>query len=397
MKPRCLTLQAFGPFAGSEVVDFTKLPSDALFLIHGPTGAGKSTLLDGICYALYGTTSGGERQPKEMRSHHAADNVQTEAELEFDLGAKRYRVKRIPEQERAATTGAPRAVKVLAKAELHEWNGTEWNLLATKATEVSARIATLLGFEADQFRQVIKLPQGQFRRLLSADSKDRERVLEALFATEIYKRLQEHLQASARKLEESATEAKNKRSIYLQQAEVDSEDALAQLIAESKQALDALAAEAIQRRKESDAAQLAFSAGEVLAAKFKEHDVAKSALEQLNAADTTIAAERQRHSLALRAQIVVPAWTSVAEARDQHKDNLSKAAQAAADAEKEAEATITATAKLGIEEQKAPEREAAAREISRLEESSTAVIRLNEAEVLRKAAVQHRQQMELKF
>ena len=111
MKPTKLTLQAFGPFAGREEIDFTKIPSDALFLIHGPTGAGKSTLLDGICYALYGSTSGGERQPKEMRSHHSADNVQTEVELEFELGARRYRIKRIPEQERAASTGAPSAAK----------------------------------------------------------------------------------------------------------------------------------------------------------------------------------------------------------------------------------------------------------------------------------------------
>ncbi len=164
------------------MIDFSKLPSDALFLIHGPTGAGKSTLLDGICFALYGETSGDKRQPKEMRSHHAADNVETEVELEFDLGTRRYRVKRIPEQERAAKNREGKTVKVLPRAELHEWNGTDWNLLSAKSTEVSSRIATLPGFEADQFRQVIMLPQGQFRRLLSADSKDREKILEALFS-----------------------------------------------------------------------------------------------------------------------------------------------------------------------------------------------------------------------
>ncbi len=106
MKPRVLTLQAFGPFAGREEIDFTRLPSEALFLIHGPTGAGKSTLLDDICFALYGETSGRERLPREMRSHHAAENVPTEVALEFELGARRFRVKRSPEQERGAAIGA---------------------------------------------------------------------------------------------------------------------------------------------------------------------------------------------------------------------------------------------------------------------------------------------------
>ncbi len=391
MKPRLLTLQAFGPFAGREEIDFTKLPSDALFLIYGPTGAGKSTLLDGICFALYGETSGDERLPREMRSHHAADNVQTEVELEFDLGAKRYRVKRVPEQERAASTGTARAIKVPTKAELSEWNGTEWNLLATKATDVSTRIATLLGFEADQFRQVIMLPQGQFRRLLSADSKDREKILEMLFATENYKRLQDRLQASALALKGRSIDAENKRTTLLQQAEVDSEDALLQLIAEAGQALDALAAEAGERRIEAEAMQQLLSAGEALATKFNERDSAQTSLLQLKSADATIATERLRYDLALRAQNVVPAWTSVNDGRDQEKNGLEKVTQATADTDKAAKAMAAATTSLYAEELKAPERETAAREITRLEEFRDAVVRLNQAEVERKAAVGRRE------
>ena len=390
MKPRCLTLQAFGPFAGREEINFTKLPSDALFLIHGPTGAGKSTLLDGICFALYGETSGDERLPKEMRSHHSADNVETEVELEFDLGAKRFRVKRIPEQERAAKKGDAKTVKVLAKAELHEWSGTEWSLLAAKSTEVSTRIATLLGFEADQFRQVIMLPQGQFRRLLSADSKDREKILEALFTTETYKRLQDRLQASANQLKDRATEAESKRNTLLQQARVESEDALLKLITDAKEAHDTLAAEAIQRRKEADAAQKSLSDGEVLAMKFKERDTAQGLFEQLCASESTIAKDRQRYDLASRAHNVVPAWVSASEARSQYKNDLFKVVQATAAAEGATKEVASTTENLEVENSKLSEREAAAREIVKLEESRAAIARLTEAEAECNAAVKRR-------
>jgi len=182
MKPARLMLKAFGPFANREEVDFTRLPSDALFLIHGPTGAGKTSILDGICYALYGETSGSERTAKEMRSHHAPDDMLTEVEFEFELGGKRFRVRRSPEQERAALRGnREQLVKSIAKAELQAWEDDpdgegSWKPIVSKSTEVTERIIALLGFEADQFRQVIMLPQGQFRKLLTADSKEREKI-----------------------------------------------------------------------------------------------------------------------------------------------------------------------------------------------------------------------------
>ncbi|MGN5476272.1 AAA family ATPase [Cupriavidus basilensis] len=94
-------MQAFGPFSGTEAIDFAGLGEQAFFLIHGPTGAGKTTLLDAICFALYGDTSGGERSAQAMRSANAAPGTRTEVVLEFGLGPQRYRVVRSPAQERA--------------------------------------------------------------------------------------------------------------------------------------------------------------------------------------------------------------------------------------------------------------------------------------------------------
>ncbi|MDD2408669.1 MAG: AAA family ATPase, partial [Tepidiphilus sp.] len=227
MRPLRLVLTAFGPFARREEIDFTRLPPDALFLIHGPTGAGKTSILDGICYALYGETSGSERSAKEMRSHHAADDTLTEVEFEFALGRKRYRVRRSPEQERAALRGKKeQRVKIPARAELQVWDDEGWMPVVSKTTEVTDHIEAILGFKADQFRQVILLPQGQFRKLLTADSKEREQILETLFATETCKRLQERLKAAANALERQAEEAKARKKTLLEQAGVESEEAL---------------------------------------------------------------------------------------------------------------------------------------------------------------------------
>ena len=101
MRPIQLTLHAFGPYAGEQVLDFRQLGQRSLFLIHGPTGAGKTTILDAMCFALYGETSGrgrDARDPKHMRSDHADPSWLTEVWFDFALGQEVYRVIRSPEQ-----------------------------------------------------------------------------------------------------------------------------------------------------------------------------------------------------------------------------------------------------------------------------------------------------------
>jgi energy-coupling factor transporter ATP-binding protein EcfA2 len=105
MKPLSLTLQAFGPFAGRQHLDFAELGDSPLFLVSGATGSGKTTLLDAMVFALYGDSSGKEREPRQMRSHHAGDDTLTEVIFDFALGPSAYRVRRVPEQERAKLRG----------------------------------------------------------------------------------------------------------------------------------------------------------------------------------------------------------------------------------------------------------------------------------------------------
>ena len=98
MRPLKLIIRAFGPYAREQVLDFGVLEKCSFFLIHGPTGAGKTSILDAICFALYGETSGGERQIRHMRSDHADPGMLTEVIFDFALGAETYRVFRRPEQ-----------------------------------------------------------------------------------------------------------------------------------------------------------------------------------------------------------------------------------------------------------------------------------------------------------
>ena len=221
MKPLRLEMQAFGPFARRQIIDFRRLGDGSFFLIHGPTGSGKTTILDGLCFALFGDSSGGERDGRQMRSQHAPPELLTEVRFEFALGAERYRVERVPEQIRPARRGGG-DTRQAPKAALWRLSGEgeveQARPLATKWGEVGARVAELLGFESRQFRQVIVLPQGRFRDFLVSRSQDRERILQSLFGTEFYKRIEDALKQAASSLEREAGELRTRRQALLDQA-----------------------------------------------------------------------------------------------------------------------------------------------------------------------------------
>ncbi len=198
MRPVHLQMTAFGPFVGQEVIDFTRLGSHPLFLINGPTGAGKTTLLDAICFALYGKSTGDEREGSQMRCDMAAPESLSVVVLTVELGGILYRIRRIPEQLRPKSRGEGLTSQ---SAEAQLWRldpeGREQLLVPAKVSEATAEIERLTGLNADQFRQVMVLPQGKFRQLLMAESKQREQIFSQLFQTRIYRRLEERLKQDA--------------------------------------------------------------------------------------------------------------------------------------------------------------------------------------------------------
>ena len=185
MRPIELKISAFGAYAKKQVINFDEgLAGSNLFLIHGPTGAGKTTILDAIIFALYGSKNfGNDRDPKMMRSEYADDSTPTEIEFKFALGDKIYRVKRSYLSDLKKST-----------AELD--NG---EYLITK--NVSDKIEELIGFQSEQFRQVILLQQGAFKKFLIANTDARQKILDKLFNAGFYKLIEDNLDKKSKTLD----------------------------------------------------------------------------------------------------------------------------------------------------------------------------------------------------
>jgi len=99
-----LSVTAFGPFAGTERVDFDALNDAGLFLLSGATGAGKTSILDAVCFALYGQVPG-FRGVKTLKSQHSPDDVCPQVVLDFSVRDRRFVVRRSPEWTRPKRRG----------------------------------------------------------------------------------------------------------------------------------------------------------------------------------------------------------------------------------------------------------------------------------------------------
>ena len=365
MRPLRLEMRGFGAYAGREVLDFAALGQGTLFLVHGPTGAGKTTILDAICFALYGKTSGGERDGRQMRSQHAAEEP-TEVVLDFALGDAAYRVRRNPEYDRPGRKTPERAAACLWRLEPDEDGWREGNVLATKATEVDARVAGLIGFDEDQFRQVVMLPQGQFRQLLTANSKDREEILAVLFGADRYAALQDFMKAQADEVDKAARALLSQERTLLEQAGVESAPALGERLTEARAEAVAAASRIEALDTAVEAARRAREAGQAAQGKLDALAEAEAALAGLAAGLPRLEADERRLASARRAARLASEQARL----DEAADRAERAATALAKAEKdvaEAEAGVEAAA-ARLEEAKAaaPQLEAAREEVNQL-------------------------------
>jgi len=210
MRPIQLNISAFGPYAGRTELNLSRLGEGGLYLITGDTGAGKTTIFDAITFALFGEASGSSREPFMLRSKYADPDIPTEVELTFAYSGKIYTVKRNPEYERPARRGDGMTVQK-ADALLTMPDGS----VIAKLKDVNMKVKEILGVDRKQFSQIAMIAQGDFLKLLLADTKERQTIFREIFKTGYYQILQDKLKAESGKLAEQCSEARNSVKQYI--------------------------------------------------------------------------------------------------------------------------------------------------------------------------------------
>ncbi len=211
MRPHRLIIENFGPFAQKTEINFD-LMGDGLYLISGDTGAGKTTIFDALVYALYGEASGSGRSKLETVDYHSdyavhviekngktlIKNDPLTVELNFSAKGRTYNIKRTISWGEKGTNQ-----KALKEAFLSDAEGVQIeysNKADGEKNSVTVKIVEITGLDAKQFRQIIMLSQGEFRKFLEADSKEREIILGKIYDNSAYKDLQVRMDAVAKRL-----------------------------------------------------------------------------------------------------------------------------------------------------------------------------------------------------
>ncbi len=377
MRPLKLVMRAFGPYAQEQVLDFGVLEERSFFLIHGPTGAGKTSILDAICFALYGETSGGERQIRHMRSDHADPGVLAEVIFDFALGAETYRVFRRPEQDRPKKRGSG-MTKEPAKATLWRRTGVKGDedegvVIAERWSRVNEEIERLLGFRSDQFRQVVVLPQGQFRRLLSAGSSERQQILEVLFQTGIYRQVEETLKDAADQTKTEVERLREKKKEILERLGAETLAELEDKLADATKEKDAIENAIKTLRQEETSTEKELENAREILRKLKEYEKAKTALHNLEARKGEF---KEKYERLARARQAIRLKDIESELRNREQElteaqkNLKTAHGALESAKKE---KSRADEEFDKERSRQEERDSARREVDKLESLRTQV------------------------
>jgi exonuclease SbcC len=345
-------MQAFGPYAGRTVVDFREAVASGLFGIYGPTGSGKSTIFSAMTFALFGEAAKVEQETASLRSDHADPDMPTEVEFVFDIGPKRYVLRRRPEQTRRKQRGEGET-RDAHEAWLFDATGltlddiTETNpgkIVAEKKTgHVKEAVVQLLGYGAEQFRQIVLLPQGKFETFMAAKTDKRLEILRELFDVSMYRRMAAKFKEDAASAERQVRQEREVCARRLSAESFESSDALAagigaaQTVHQTEVLQEAVAAQTFV------AAKAALEAARALDEQFRMAEQARTELKALIAEAEHIGGLEQRVENAKRAQSLadverhaIDAETDMVEAADKMTQitaaNVAAAAKAAATA-----------------------------------------------------------------
>jgi len=377
-------MSAFGPYSQEQLIDFRELGRQRFFLIHGPTGSGKTTILDAICYALFGESSGNEREGEQMRSHFAPPSTPTFVEFDFSVGERIFRARRRPRQQRLkkggdGTTADP------ASATLWELTGAGNDadaavVLAAQPGRVTAEIERIFGFGVEQFRQVILLPQDKFRDLLMADSSAREAILQTLFQTQVYEQLQERLKERARELRTRVEQLNHEIDVLLNQSGAKDLDELRVIRSARADEAATLAGVVAKLKQDEENAVRQLQAARADKEKLDEQAAANAEVARQERNAPAIDATRRSVDAAKRAATLAPHEALLRERRQQEKarrDALQHAERTLAEA---AAAHEKALADSSAWDARKPERELLHGQVVRLQGLRDQVSRIEQAD-----------------
>ena len=221
MRIHRLEISAFGPFPGTEVIDFDRLSAHGLFLLNGATGAGKTSVLDAICFALYGSVPGARQEGKRLRSDHADAAAEPRVTCEFSAKGRHFEVSRTPAWNKPSARGKNGFTEQKANTLLRERVDGEWLEKSGRNDEAGAEITALLGMDREQFTRVVMLPQGDFAAFLRSKASDRLVLLQSLFGTQRFEAVEQELGRRAAEARAEVESLTNQLMLLLAQAEAE--------------------------------------------------------------------------------------------------------------------------------------------------------------------------------
>lgn len=313
MKPISITMQGFGSYIQSATIDFSSLGENPIFLITGATGGGKTTILDAMCFALYCKATGGRRSWSSMRSTAAEDSLSTSVDFSFQLGSEVYRFYRSQSVYYVRGSGRRdiREEHICYRLTdgLPTDKNAQWELLVSGSeTKVRDYAQRLLGLTCEQFSQVIVLPQGDFLKLLRANSNGKAEILQTLFATQIWSQITDKMKQHANTLSKEVGELYATKNALLEREEVETVEALEEKCIRNNAALLASQTELKQLQKTVAHALEQLNQAKELQQKM----IQKKELErkQINLQDYAPAIEEKKKLLSSAKQIeqIYPYW-----------------------------------------------------------------------------------------
>lgn len=221
MRIHRLEISAFGPFAGTESIDFDRLSTHGLFLLNGPTGAGKTSVLDAICFALYGSVPGARQDGKRLRSDHAEAAAEPRVTCEFSAKGRHFEVSRSPAWDKPSARGKNGFTVQQANTLLRERIDGAWVEKSGRNDEAGAEITDVLGMNREQFTRVVMLPQGDFAAFLRSKATDRLDLLQSLFGTQRFEAVEQELARKALAARTEVASLNNQLELLLARAEAE--------------------------------------------------------------------------------------------------------------------------------------------------------------------------------